>query len=286
MDNRCNGVTQKGLPCKRYAINNNKCKIHDDGPAKVYLFDKQCITLTFSNVVENSVGMEQIGDINKHAPFTIERLTEIYNNYNGEKELIRLTLDEKDRPANLIYEPAAILVLRNFYDDNSKNLFNKLVGLDWDTHALMKGEVKNKTARYNLCFADFEQEPDYINGKGRVIKINSIDQLINLQTQISDLTGYDDLNAEANYYFNIEKTGIGWHGDFERNIVIGIRFGDSMNLCFNWFHRFKPIGNKFTVTLNNTDLYIMSEKAVGQDWKKSSQLTLRHAAGSSKYTSL
>merc|ERR1712139_451133 len=31
---------------------------------------------------------------------------------------------------------------------------------------------------------------------------------------------------------------------------------------------------------------IMSHKAVGSDWKKSSEFTLRHAAGAKKYTSL
>ena len=31
---------------------------------------------------------------------------------------------------------------------------------------------------------------------------------------------------------------------------------------------------------------MMSEKAVGYDWKRSSIYTLRHAAGTSKYTSL
>ncbi len=69
-------------------------------------------------------------------------------------------------------------------------------------------------------------------------------------------------------------------------MVIGVRFGASMPLCFNWFHRFKHVGEKFTIQLNHGDLYIMSEKAVGQDWKKSSQLTLRHSAGCPKYTTI
>jgi hypothetical protein len=58
-----------------------------------------------------------------------------------------------------------------------------------------------------------------------------------------------------------------------------------MNLCFNWFHRSKPVGNKLELMLNDGDLYIMSEKAVGFDWKRSSQYTLRNAAGK-HFTSL
>jgi hypothetical protein len=68
--------------------------------------------------------------------------------------------------------------------------------------------------------------------------------------------------------------------------VIGVRLGDSIPLCFHWYHRNKPIGDKFTINLNHSDLYIMSEKAVGQDWIKSLQITLRHSAGCAKYTSL
>lgn len=283
MDNRCSGLTQKGTPCKRYAVNEGKCKLH--GVDKTYSFNKKCITLTFSNVVENSVGMEQIGSIHDYKPFSIEDLTRIYENYTGEKELISLTLEENLRPGNVIYEPASVLVLRNYYD-NSDSLFNKLINLEWDTKALMKGEVKNKLARYNLCFADFEQEPDYINGKGKVIKIDTIDELSEVRTKIGELTSYHGLKAEGNYYFDCEKTGINYHGDKERNIVIGFRLGDSISLCFNWFYYNKSIGNKFTINLNHGDLYIMSEKAVGHDWMKRSQLTLRHAAGCSKYTAL
>ena len=251
---------------------------------KVQKFSKQCITLTFSNVVENSVGMEQIGDINNCKPFSIEKLKEIYDNFNGEKELINLTLNETDRPNNVVYEPAALLVLRNFYNNDSKILFEKLIGSEWDTKALMDGKVKNKIARYNLCFADFNQEPDYSNGKGRVIQIDSIDELFNLQTQIEKLTGYSKLNAEANFYYNVDKCGIFWHTDKERNIVIGCRLGNSMDLCFNWFYRSKPVGKKFTINLNDGDLYIMSEKAVG--YNDRGPLILKHSAGSSKYTSL
>jgi hypothetical protein len=43
-----------------------------------------------------------------------------------------------------------------------------------------------------------------------------------------------------------------------------------------------------TIKLNDGDMYIMSEKAVGTDWKKKNICTLRHSAGikGSKYTTL
>jgi len=41
---------------------------------------------------------------------------------------------------------------------------------------------------------------------------------------------------------------------------------------------------KEIIELRGGDIYIMSEKAVGTDWKKKNVPTLRHSAGSPKYT--
>ena len=55
---------------------------------------------------------------------------------------------------------------------------------------------------------------------------------------------------------------------------------------WQWFKNGMPLGNQIDIVLNSGDVYIMSEKAVGSDWKKSSLYTLRHAAGADKYRSL
>jgi hypothetical protein len=78
--------------------------------------------------------------------------------------------------------------------------------------------------------------------------------------------------------------GIGYHGDTERSIVIGARLGEPIPLHYQWYYRSQPVGNNVSINLESGDIYAMSEKAVGNDWKKSSILTLRHAAGSRKYT--
>ena len=61
-----------------------------------------------------------------------------------------------------------------------------------------------------------------------------------------------------------------------------------MNLNFNWFYKFKSIGNTLKIELNHGDMYIMSEKAVGTDWKKKNIYTLRHSAGldNTKFTKI
>ena len=60
-------------------------------------------------------------------------------------------------------------------------------------------------------------------------------------------------------------------------------------MVYCWFHDNKPITNIINendMKLEHGDIYIMSEKAVGNDWKKKNSYTLRHAAGSKKYIQL
>jgi hypothetical protein len=53
---------------------------------------------------------------------------------------------------------------------------------------------------------------------------------------------------------------------------------------WQWYIRNKPIGDRIKVNdLSSGAMYIMSEKATGFDWKKSSLFTLRHAAGAAKF---
>jgi len=59
-----------------------------------------------------------------------------------------------------------------------------------------------------------------------------------------------------------------------------------MPFHFQWFQNSKPIGTRIKLILNHGDMYIMSEKAVGFDWKKRKIPTLRHAAGSEKYLTI
>ena len=85
----------------------------------------------------------------------------------------------------------------------------------------------------------------------------------------------------------LKNTGIGFHGDTERVVVICISIGcDNYPMRWQWFKDGMPVGKSIDIKLNSGDVYIMSEKAVGADWKKKSIYTLRHSAGAKKYTSL
>jgi hypothetical protein len=120
-----------------------------------------------------------------------------------------------------------------------------LMDLDWDSKAFMYGRVVSKHARHNLCFADDGQEPNYEDGKGRVVEWKSVPLLSTLRANLGKyLKGAEELAAEGNYYFDVKKCGIGFHGDSERKKVIAIRLatGKCEPIQYQWFLKGKPIG--------------------------------------------
>ena len=160
----------------------------------------------------------------------------------------------------------------------------------WDKkyYDIRRNKVLNKHARHNICFGELNISPNYENKIGRIISFENLKNLNFIREKLPNVIGNkaESLFCEGNRYYDVNKCGIGWHGDSERKKVIGFRLGKEMNLCFHWFFKYKPIGEKKTINLNNGDMYIMSEKAVGYDWKKNNIFTLRHSAGiiDSKYT--
>lgn len=167
-------------------------------------------------------------------------------------------------------------------------VYTENMGLEHDKkfYDRRRKKVLNKHARYNLCYAEEGQNPDYESGKGRVVGWKDIPHSKGLQEALWLAFGAKakGLNAELNVYYDPAKCGIGFHGDTERPDVIAARFGRPMNLVYQWYRNNKPLGMRVERILPHGCIYIMSKKAVGQDWKKSSILTLRHAAGCKKYT--
>jgi len=143
-----------------------------------------------------------------------------------------------------------------------------------------------------------EQEPAVLEGKGSIYDLKKMGALVTgvekLKEQIAaglieigSKTKVEINVVEGNRYYNLKNTGIGFHGDTERVVVICISIGcDNYPMRWQWFKDGMPIGKSIDITLNSGDVYIMSEKAVGSDWKLSSKYTLRHSAGAKKYRDL
>ena len=248
-------------------------------------------TLTFCETAENHVGMQKIGSLAQRG-FTCEELLNIKKNLESKFNDIKIEYikcnDFLDKSINA--EEASILIIRNGLNfiSNIDLIYKEQLDLKKDDKAFMYGRVVNKLARHNLCFADIDQEADFINKKGTIINFKNLEFLNecrkNLEVYFGDKA--KNLYAEGNYYYDIKKCGIGFHGDAERKIVIGIRLGKTLPLHFQWFIESKEIGERIKLTLNHGDIYIMSEKATGNDWKKRKIFTLRHAAGCEKFLTI
>lgn len=252
-------------------------------------------TLTFGDQAENHYGMQKIGTF-ADIGFTYDDLLKgklFFDKAGHRCELVNLNQALPNEYKSSA-ESAYILVVPNGveYFINSTNtrddFFREMAGLEMDKKAKMRGRVVNKHARHNLCFGPQQQEPDYENGKGRIISYGQVPILNKVRTNLNTVLGSkaEDLVVELNDYYDIGKCGIGFHGDSERRRVVGVRLGATTPLHYQWFYQRKPIGGRVVVTLNHGDMYMMSEKAVGTDWKRYTQITLRHAAGCPKYTTI
>ena len=253
---------------------------------------KNTITITYGDQAENHVGMQKLGHFADKG-FTIQDL--LFAKDKFEKigcacELIDLNQSIKNNKNNI--DKAAILIIRNGVSTllgvPAIEMYHEQNNLEWDKKAYMYGKVVNKHARHNLCYADYDQQPDYSNKKGTIVSWNKIPLTNKLRLIFPEYFGdkAKNLTAEGNNYYDSKKCGIGYHGDSERKIVIGVRLGNKSPLYYTWFKNNKSITKPIKLVLNGGDIYAMSEKATGNDWKRKNIYTLRHAAGSSKYTTL
>lgn len=256
--------------------------------------EQETWTITFSEAVENHNSMQVIGTKAKEGA-TVSELKDIYKTFTKKGCKCQLIDLDPISPskirknakygAQLLIVRGGIKLLAKDYNALIKEVKSskKIV----DKKAWMRGRVVNKLARHNLCYADKAQKADYENKKGTIVAFKTVPELNYVRSSIGEMFGskkYKNLFAELNYYYDIKKCGISPHGDGERRIVIGLRFGASMNLHYQWYYKSEPIGKRVILKLNEGDFYIMSDKATGNDWKRKIIPTLRHAAGCKKYT--
>jgi len=259
------------------------------------MFNNQTITLTFCDQAENHVGMQKLGEFANEG-FDLNDLLiarDWFEQHGVTTELIDLNYPIENLK---IYpnDEAYILIARHGVDSvvgpqyNSMDFFNEQINLDWDSKALMYGRVVNKHARHNLCFGHNDQEADYENGHGTIVSFDSVPILNRFRKMLPKIIGEKGKNlvAEGNYYYDVNKCGIGFHGDSERLKVIGVRLGETIPLEYQWFCNSKPVGERISLELNHGDIYFMSEKCTGNDWRCGSIYTLRHAAGCQNFLTI
>jgi hypothetical protein len=249
----------------------------------------QTFTITFGDQAENHKGMQKIGELAEEG-FSFKDLKKAekwFDDKKYETELYKLHkgLDECEEKYDA--ERAYILVVRNGLSAivNVDEFFEEQEKLEKDKKAFMYGRVVNKHARHNLCFADEAQEPNYEDGQGTIVAFEEVPLLEKVRKTLPKIIGdkAKKLMAEGNYYYDVSKCGIGFHGDSERKKVIAVRIGETMPLHYQWYYKNERVGRRIKLKLHHGDIYFMSEKATGFDWKLKNKLTLRHAAGSKKF---
>jgi hypothetical protein len=258
-------------------------------------------TITFGDVAENHARMQKIGSLhaNGYSKADLDRVRMKADAAGLETECVYLT---SNLPKDLKLDASSphdayVLIIRKGVQhileaESTKPLMDENDMLTMDKHALMRGRVVNKHARWNLCFADEDQEPNYEDGKGRIVSWRHIPLTQKIREKIAEWTEDEMLNGEANYYYDISKCGIGFHGDGERKKVFAARMGPfkegvstgSMALYYQWYKDSNAVGEAVKLELYDGDMYMMSEKAVGFDWLKKKIPTLRHATGCKKFT--
>ena len=263
--------------------------------------ESSTITITFGDQAENHTGMQKIGKLAENG-FSINELNIAKEKFKQKGTVCKLIilndyLPDKYKKSNNI-DKAAVLVIRNGVniilkniDSQTKNpadqMFDEQYKLNPDTKYFdtRRKKVLNKRARYNLCFADEGQNANFEDKKGTIIAYKDVPLTSKLRKELKKYIGNKakNLEAEGNYYYDIKKCGIGFHGDSERKRVIAVRLGATIPLHYHWYTNSNPIGKRVELDINHGDIYIMSEKATGYDWKKRSKVTLRHAAGADKY---
>lgn len=251
-------------------------------------------TITFGDAAENHVGMQQVGSAYGVATSIedLQKVKTMFEEKGGKADFYNLR-DYLPEEYKKQAEDAAVLVMPQFLTVASGGTcsvesveleFNEMLRAGKiDTTCLLRGKVMNKRARHNNVIADFDQEPDIANGKGTVVNFAKYPAISRLRDILTNyLKQPTPLVAEVNHYYNTDKCSIGMHGDSERNVVAGFRFGAStrMPLHFQAYRDSKMVGPRVTIdSLAAGTVYIMSRKATGNDWKKRSILTWRHAAG-------
>lgn len=279
--------------------------IHDDQDEAPVT--EQAITITYGEVAENHIGQQKIGESsqgNVTSGLIGSQLTEIQRKFQemgATTELVDLC--EYVRGTEIENDPnlkmASVLIIRDGASAllseiglSSGDMYSEQFELPKDSkfYSAKHGRVVNKNARHNLCFDDVGQEPDYESKKGTIVPFDDVQCTEYIREKIVELIDSPDtkvtdgvLKAEGNYYYNPSKCGIGFHGDAERKIVVAVRLGVSIPLHYQWFFKGNPVGERCKLDLQHGDMYFMSDKAVGNDWKRRIIPTLRHAAGAESY---
>ncbi len=255
--------------------------------------------ITFGEVAILHTGGKEYGNGRRNHGFSCEELQNIHQLYPNQTEYISVS---DSLPENLrLDNEAGVLVFRNqnsstiekkyllpLSKDMADNLYDEQESSTYDSKYWdnRRQRTLNKRARLNVVFGKEGKQHSDDYKQCTVLAYSDLPNLQKIKNNLANILGIKahDLNAEGNKYFH-DKSGIGFHGDAERKIVICLSLGKSSTLRYQWRlpgssnHTLQPVD----INVGHGDVYVMSEKATGYDWKSRSKVRVVHAAGHSSY---
>ena len=250
------------------------------------------MAVTWSHAVESDRSAAAVGE--PGTPLSFQDLEKIHwhmEQVGATTEFIDMSVEHQGSTIE-----AAVVVIRDFFN---KGIYQELLSVEpkyVDKNMWSYGTCKVKRKRWNTNITDETIEGDIPNPDPKKrcssqVPFNEYPLLSAARKKIGKLgeildIDVKDLFCEINYYFPNKGSGIGLHGDVERNLVWGGNISDGTVRVIKWigFQNNKPMeGREWQVVLNNGDCYIMSEHAAGTDWKKRSRPTIRHCAGNQEF---
>jgi alkylated DNA repair dioxygenase AlkB len=245
--------------------------------------------ITFGEVALLHIGGVEVGNCRRDHGFSVAELREFSATLpRAEVIMVSDALPEVDRSDH----EAAVLLLRGGAEfflgrpDAARLLLHEQNGIEYDRKFFDRGRTKNKLARHNIVFGEEKQAPSEDYRKFSIRAFKELPWLDSFRQALGFHFGCkaEGLNAEGNHYYN-SGCGIGFHGDSERKIVICLSLGANSVVRYQWRkpRSTEQCGPAVDLEVQHGDVYVMSEKATGFDWKCRSKLRVVHAAGSSKY---
>ena len=135
-------------------------------------------TITLGDIAENHAGMQKIGTLHDKG-YSVEKLIALGETLRE----VGLTTEYVSLDAHWVgdgaVDPAGVLIIRKGVQhilgtEDTIPLQDEHKDLDVDKMAFMRGRVVNKRARWNLCFDDEDQEPNYEEGMGRIVSADRV----------------------------------------------------------------------------------------------------------------
>lgn len=201
--------------------------------------NKSTITLTFSERLENST----------LKGFTLKELRNIENKFKKEGIATEIWNIGNGKKVNDAY----LLIIRNGTSVFLKDLYttDELLNEQKKLSTKIKKGPVSKKRKNEACLEGLQNNLKRFFGKKA-----------------------KDLLCERKYCRDVSIC----HGNNKRKkVLITACLGKTLLLRFRWFHKKIPFDKSRNFILNDGDIYVMSEKAIGSDWKNAIIPTLQHA---------